>query len=401
MLTIVGGIYREVCLRPQWDEVYGSAGRAASAVARLGGQVTLHGYIDADLQPILECRAADEGFSLSIAPLPRSAAFHYSHGLSVPWIKQPERQPSLSVTADHVLRFGMVESTAIVDAEYAVFDPQNVTETESFGANGSKARHLALVLNLTEARSLLQQFDLTPEQMAAELASQHAAEVVVLKMGPKGALVHHEGAIQCVPAYATSRVWKIGSGDQFAANFAYAWMEERRSPLEAADRASRSAAFYAQHRRYPDLEELDAFAPVPLLLSDTYLQGQVPTVYLAGPFFTLGQLWVVEQARNCLLDMGLDVFSPYHDVGPGPAEMVVGKDIEGIHRSQVMLAIADGLDSGTIFEVGYARSRGIPVVMYAENVSPEDLKMMEGTDCFLRDDFVSAIYQTAWNGVCV
>ncbi|WP_423171264.1 PfkB family carbohydrate kinase [Stenotrophomonas maltophilia] len=401
MLTIVGGIYREVCLRPQWDEVYGSAGRAASAVARLGGQVTLHGYLDAALQPILECRAADEGFSLSIAPLRRSAAFHYSHGLSVPWIEQPERQPSLSVTADHVLRFGMVESTAIVDAEYAVFDPQNVTETESFGANGSKARHLALVLNLTEARSLLQQFDLTPEQMAAELASQHAAEVVVLKMGPKGALVHHEGAIQCVPAYATSRVWKIGSGDQFAANFAYAWMEERRSPLEAADRASRSAAFYAQHRRYPDVEELDAFAPVPLLLSDTYLQGQVPTVYLAGPFFTLGQLWVVEQARNCLLDMGLDVFSPYHDVGPGPAEMVVGKDIEGIHRSQVMLAIADGLDSGTIFEVGYARSRGIPVVMYAENVSPEDLKMMEGTDCFLRDDFVSAIYQTAWNGVCV
>lgn len=66
-----------------------------------------------------------------------------------------------------------------------------------------------------------------------------------------------------------------------------------------------------------------------------------------------------------------------------------------------MLAIADGLDSGTIFEVGYARSRGIPVVMYAENVSPEDLKMMDGTDCFLRDDFVSAIYQTAWNGVCV
>lgn len=401
MLTIVGGIYREVCLRPQWDEVYGSAGRAASAVARLGGQVTLHGYLDAALQPILECRAADEGFSLSITPLPRSGAFHYSHGLSVPWIEQPERQPSLSVRADHVLRFGMVESTAIVDAEYAVFDPQNVTETESFGANGSRARHLALVLNLTEARSLLQQFDLTPEQMAAELASQHAAEVVVLKMGPKGALVHHEGAIQCVPAYATSRVWKIGSGDQFAANFAYAWMEERRSPLEAADRASRSAAFYAQHRRYPDVQELDAFAPVPLLLSDTYLQGQVPTVYLAGPFFTLGQLWVVEQARNCLLDMGLDVFSPYHDVGPGPAEMVVGKDIEGIHRSQVMLAIADGLDSGTIFEVGYARSRGIPVVMYAENVSPEDLKMMEGTDCFLRDDFVSAIYQTAWNGVCV
>ena len=99
MLTIVGGIYREVCLRPQWDEVYGSAGRAASAVSRLGGQVTLHGYLDAGLQPILECRAADEGFGLSIAPLPRSASFHYSHGLSVPWIQQPERQSPLSVKA--------------------------------------------------------------------------------------------------------------------------------------------------------------------------------------------------------------------------------------------------------------------------------------------------------------
>ncbi|HEP1209348.1 PfkB family carbohydrate kinase [Stenotrophomonas maltophilia] len=401
MLTIVGGIYREVCLRPQWDEVYGSAGRAASAVARLGGQVELHGFLEADLQSILECRAAEEGFGLTIAPLPRSAVFNYSHGLSVPWIQQPERQLPLSVTADHVLRFGMLEGTAIVDAEYAVFDPQNVTGTEAFGANGSKARHLGLVLNLTEARSVLGRFDLTPEQMVVGLASQHEADVVVLKMGPKGALVHHEGGTECVPAYATSRVWKIGSGDQFAANFAYAWMEERRSPFEAADRASRSAAFYAQHRRFPTAEELDAFAPAPLRLSDTYMQGQVPTVYLAGPFFTLGQLWVVEQARNCLRDMGLDVFSPYHDVGPGSAEMVVGKDIEGIHQSDVMLAIADGLDSGTIFEVGYARSRGIPVVMYAENVSSEDLKMMEGTDCFLRDDFVSAIYQTAWNGVCV
>jgi nucleoside 2-deoxyribosyltransferase len=141
--------------------------------------------------------------------------------------------------------------------------------------------------------------------------------------------------------------------------------------------------------------------PVPLQVSQAYLEGRVPTVYLAGPFFTLGQLWVVEQARNCLRDMGMNVFSPYHDVGPGPAEMVVDRDIEGIHRSDVILAISDGLDSGTIFEVGYARARGVPVVVYAENESAEDLKMMEGTDCFLRDDFVSAIYQTVWVGVSI
>lgn len=399
MFKVVGGIYREVCLRPQWDEVYGSAGRAASAVARLGGNFELHGYLDAALQPIVDARAKAEGFRLSTTPLPRSAAFYYTHGLTVPRIRQPDRQPDLHVKAEKVLRFGMLEGTAVVDAEYAVFDPQNVKGTEAFGANGSKAKHLALVLNVYEARELLAHATLTPEEMVERLAAEHGAEVVVLKMGPKGALVHHGGASHSVPAYATTRVWKIGSGDQFAANFAYAWMVEGRPPVEAAERASRATAYYAQHRSFPTPAELNAFMPVPLQVSQTYLDGKVPRVYLAGPFFTLGQLWVVEQARNCLRDMGMDVFSPYHDVGPGPAEIVVDRDIEGIHQSDVILAISDGLDSGTIFEVGYARARGVPVVIYAESESTEDLKMMEGTDCFLRDDFVSAIYQTVWVGV--
>lgn len=401
MFKIVGGIYREVCLRPEWDEVYGSAGRAASAVARLGGLIELHGYIDADLRPIIDARAAAEGFTLSTTTLPRSAAFYYTHGLAVPSIQHPDRQPDLHVQADKVLRFGMLEGTAVIDAEYAVYDPQNVKGTEAFGANGSKARHLALVLNVYEAKELLSDAKLTPQEMAERLAFEQGAEVVVLKMGPKGALVHHEGALHSVPAYATSRVWKIGSGDQFAANFAYAWMEEGRPPLEAAERASRAAAYYAQNRSYPTLAELNEYTPMPVLLSDAYLEGRRPTVYLAGPFFALGQVWVVEQARNCLREMGMNVFSPYHDVGLGPAEMVVNQDIEGIHQSHVVLAIGDGMDSGTIFEVGYARARGVPVVVYAENETAESLKMMQGTDCFLRDDFVSAIYQTTWVGVSV
>lgn len=396
MLTIVGGIYREICMRPQWDEVYGSAGRAASSIARLGGKVDLRSYLDADLAPAMRARAVEEGFGLESAQLPRSAAFSYTHGLAVPQIHRPEKQPPLHVQGDKVLRFGMLEGTAVVDADYAIYDPQNVVGPESFASNGSRAKHLALILNLYEAVQLLDEGRLEPEEITKRLAVQQGAEVVVLKMGPRGALVYHKGTHHLVPAYATSRVWKIGSGDQFAANFAYAWVEERRPPVEAAERASRATAFYAQHRGYPTVAELDAFAPAPLVVSRNYEKGRVPTVYLAGPFFTLGQLWVVEQARNCLLDMGLRVFSPYHDVGHGPAELVVGQDVEGILQSDVVLAIGDGLDSGTIFEAGYARARGIPVVFYAENESQADCKMMEGTDCFLCDDFVSAIYRTVW-----
>jgi hypothetical protein len=396
MLTIIGGIYRELCLRPQWDELYGSAGRAASAIARLGGKVELRGYLDADLEPTMQARAIEEGFVLNSAQLPRSAAFSYTHGLAVPQIYQPGKQPDLHVQGENVLRFGMLEGTAVVDADYTVYDPQNVAGPEPFSSNGSKANHLALVLNIYEAAQLLGERGLEPLEITERLAAQQGAEVVVLKMGPKGALVYHQGTHQLVSAYGTSRVWKIGSGDQFAANFAYAWIEEGRSPIEAAQRASLATAFYVQHRSFPNAAELDAFMSVPLVASRSYKEGYAPTVYLAGPFFTLGQLWIIEQARNCLRDMGLKVFSPYHDVGHGPADLVVGQDLAGIHQSDVVLAIGDGLDSGTIFEVGYARARAIPVVFYAENESQEDRKMLEGTDCFLCDDFVSAIYRAVW-----
>lgn len=222
--------------------------------------------------------------------------------------------------------------------------------------------------------------------------------MVVIKMGPQGALVWHQGASHQIPAYETSRVWKIGSGDQFVANFAYAWLEEERNPVDAADRASRATAYYCQNRGFPGPADLDAYKPTPMEVSERFKGGRRPQVYLAGPFFTLGQLWVVEQARNALYEMGLDVFSPYHDVGLGSADEVVEQDVQGIHKCDLLLAIGDGMDPGTIFEVGYARSIGKPVIVYVENESTESVKMMVGTDCFMRNDFVSAIYQAAWVG---
>jgi nucleoside 2-deoxyribosyltransferase len=81
-------------------------------------------------------------------------------------------------------------------------------------------------------------------------------------------------------------------------------------------------------------------------------------VYLAGPFFDLAQVWLIEQARANLREMGLEVFSPYHDIGLGSANDVVAKDLEGIDASHLVFAIADGLDPGTLYEIGYARTKG-------------------------------------------
>ena len=35
--------------------------------------------------------------------------------------------------------------------------------------------------------------------------------------------------------------------------------------------------------------------------------------------------------------------------------------------------------------------------LYVENERDEDLKMMEGTNCIIENDFTSAIYKTIWS----
>jgi nucleoside 2-deoxyribosyltransferase len=54
------------------------------------------------------------------------------------------------------------------------------------------------------------------------------------------------------------------------------------------------------------------------------------------------------------------------------------------------------MDAGTVYEIGYARAVGLPVIVYSESEPMEDLKMMKGSGCVLKDDFVSAIYHTVW-----
>ena len=74
----------------------------------------------------------------------------------------------------------------------------------------------------------------------------------------------------------------------------------------------------------------------------------------------MSQLWLVEEARTALQNAGFKVFSPYHDVGIDDADEVVPKDIQGIEDADVMLALCDGLDAGTLFEIGYAVKKGLP-----------------------------------------
>lgn len=398
-IVVVGGIYHERCMRPRWREIFGSAGRAASAIAAMQGAVELHGYVDAQGAYVVAQRAALSKTPVTVKTTETLSpvVFDYQHGLETPRIYGVGRVlPTLQVRSRYVVRFGMLEGEAQVHGDRVVYDPQNAQNPRPFHENGSTAKELALVLNQHEASLMTGTADASVENMARELLQAHGASVVVIKRGPRGALVFDGMDAHTVPAYQSREVWKIGSGDNFVAHFAHHWMQCGRSATESADLASKSTAFYCETRAFATPKSLTQFNPKPITVSERFAAGWRPTVYLAGPFFTLAQLWLVEQARDNLRSMGLTVFSPYHDVGLGSAEDVVLADLEGIKNSDLVFAIGDGLDSGTIYEIGYARALNTPVVVYCENESEENKKMMEGSGCILAKDYVGAIYQTLW-----
>ena len=401
-LQVVGGVYRERCMRPAWVEIFGSGGRAASALAALGADATLHAYLDPQSREVMEARAALEHFEVKGPTIGKTVAFDYTHGLATPLIVVPERkQKPIRVRADRVLRFGLIEGDAIVVGDRVVYDPQDAYSPQPFQRNGSSARQLAVVLNQYEAGLLAGQVGQTAEQLGRAIVEANKAQVVVIKQGPRGALVFDGSKVDRVPAYLTHSVWKIGSGDHFAAHFAYRWMHEERPAAECADLASRATAYFVENRGFPTIENLVAERAkgarrIPIKPSKRFRKGYRPKVYLAGPFFTMAELWMVEQARADLQSVGLSVFSPYHDVGHGSAEDVVHLDLAAIEECDVLFAIGDGMDSGTVYEIGYARAKDKAVVMYCENESDEKQKMMQGSDCKLCSDYVSSIYQTLW-----
>lgn len=398
-IDVIGGVYAERCVRPHWDATYGSAGRAACAIATSGTEVRLHAYMSESAEDAMRQLAF---FTKNLHLHPHTSsnhiAFEYLHDLATPRIigRPAAALPALTLCAERVVRFGMLEAEAIVDAEWAVYDPQNMGATEGFSKNGSRANHLALVLNLWEARQLAQLPTGKPEECARSIGAAERAEVVIVKMGPLGALVWTPNGVYSVPSYQSASVWKIGSGDCFVGAFAAAWMGEGLPPAQAAQTASFATAYYCETRGFATHEQLDGYAPIPLIPSGEFKEGATRQVYLAGPFFDLSQIWMVEQARINLTEVGLKVFSPFHDIGLGSADDVVQKDIDAIKESDILFAILDGGDAGTLFEVGYAVSLGIPVVVYSERESDEALKMMVGSGCKVHRNYASAVYAALW-----
>lgn len=397
-LEVVGGTYREICRFPEHRTILGSGGRAAAALSTVNPHVTLHTYVPTDVRSDVSVQFSTFDFHVRYYNTESLVAFRYLHGLSAP---TPE--PSLNLLAPtqpiavrgrNVLRYGMVEGEAVVHADWAVYDPQAPLAAKRFTENGSTAKHLAYVVNQSEARLLTGLGD--PQEQIAWLHEREGAEVVVLKQGPYGAVVSDCFAHARVPCFKTEHVGPIGSGDVFSAFFANSWACEGKPAQQAAMDASLATAYYCESSSLPVPTSALSASRTPLTPRG---QAHKPRLYLAGPFFTLAQRWLIDDLFETLQGMGVGVFSPVHHVGEGKPDVVAPADLAGIDQSQVLLAVLDGLDAGTLVEVGYAIAKGIPVVGFTQTEKADDLTMLLGTGCAVERDLVTAVYRAIWTAL--
>ena len=127
------------------------------------------------------------------------------------------------------------------------------------------------------------------------------ANAIVVKDGPFGAYVFEEDlSPRHIPAYPTSSVYKIGSGDVFSATFAHAWLPGEASAADAADFASRRAADYV---------ETPAF-PLPRVVSRrnaALAAGGRRKVFLMSTRTATSSRWLQEEAARGLEDLGVTI----------------------------------------------------------------------------------------------
>lgn len=406
VLHVVGGTYREFCSSPHWDQLFGSGLRAAVACSGLQEDslsVKLTTYAAKSEEKELRYLAETFGVTLECFHRHNEIQFRYEHPLAPPSVIGKHRvepvQHNLTLKADVALVFSLIEAFVPVQAKRLIYDPQAGKHAVPFGQLSCEAEEFCIVANLTEAMALLGKPNparLSALRAAEGLYDKTQASAVVVKDGILGAAVASPAGVSIVPSRQTEDVFPIGSGDVFSAAFAYSWGCAKHSPQDAAEFACNAVAYYVSTQCLPVPPDVDQwvkhYSPMPVAAP------QVPgAIYIAGPLFNVPERWFVQESARCLQDLGLTVFSPMEHVGfPSSVSTIAEEDLRGLKNAKALLALIDGCDAGTLFEVGYAAATGIPVVAYGERVSESDLTMLRGTGAQFFRDFASAIYNVAW-----
>ena len=115
--------------------------------------------------------------------------------------------------------------------------------------------------------------------------------------------------------------------------------------------------------------------------------GKKHHVYIAAPFFSPDQITRVQAIEYLLEKHGLTYFSPRKEIVCPPTatqeqrrEAFLSND-QGIQEAEMVIAITDGKDVGTMWEMGLAYASNIPVVGVALTLGNAPFNLMLSESC--------------------
>lgn len=293
--SIIGGTYRELCdACLSWDHVYGSGLRALRIFQAFNHIENISFYsCCSKYLNVIPCNYGNEKTDFHLTK-GLDVEFKYEHPFRMSSIKPrpdviSQHKQKIEVEDGNVLVFGMIDADFKVNADRAVYDPQTCVMPPKFSAT-STARELVYVLNASEAQNLSGCNKL--EDIQKFFFQEEKCYALIIKNGSNGATLyrntHDKGFI--IPVFMTNNVFTIGSGDVFTSSFAEHWFLTNNLE-ESALMASKVTACYSQNRGniIDAIANLEHFDFIPLT---NHNKGQI---YLAGPFFTFSQKWLINE----------------------------------------------------------------------------------------------------------
>jgi sugar/nucleoside kinase (ribokinase family)/nucleoside 2-deoxyribosyltransferase len=391
-VVVIGGIFREVLPVDARTvrRIGGSGFVAALTAASLGADVALVSFVGerdqrAALGPLLRA-----GVDVSAVKVLAGASGIFSFVDTVdrraprPGYRPAETLPSPSAagrtipSAPVVLAFGFPDydpspwmRAALRHGGTLLWDRQGwlSRNIDRLALSELPAQRRVYVANVEEMRA-----DTNRNSYAEALAEQPAAgfDAALIKCGRWGALAIDTDRAELIPAYLADTVSVIGSGDCFGGAVS-ARLAAGDSLADAARIGSAAASLFVERssnipsRAWPDAVEQVRKVRSRWAVNPAGLERVM--MYLAGPWFTVAEALLIDELEATLDNLGVAVISPRRDIGELPSAPTrqqvfeIGRrDYEAIERCDLVVAVLDGNDPGTLMEVGYAAKVGKPMI---------------------------------------
>jgi sugar/nucleoside kinase (ribokinase family)/nucleoside 2-deoxyribosyltransferase len=423
-VVVIGGIFRE--LVPGVGRRAGGSGFVAALTsAALGADVALVSYVgEYDRQSALGPlrRAGVDVANVEVVP-GASGVFSFADLVDRraprPGYRPAEELPTPEhimrevPTAPVVLAFGFPDfdpfpwmASALREGGVLLWDRQGwlSRDIDRLRLAQLPAQHRIYVANAEEMRVVANR-----GTYREALAEQPAAgfDAALIKCGRWGTLALDTDRIDFVPAFPVEAVSVIGSGDCFGGAVA-ARLAAGDSLGEAATVGAAAASLFVERagnalpatlpeavREVLDTRPRSAVNPAAL---------ERVVAYLAGPWFTVAETLLVDELEAVLENMGMTVISPRRDIGelpadPSPEEVLrTGqRDYEAIDDCDLLVAVLDGDDPGTLMEVGYAAKAAKPIIGLSSRTGGRVQPMREAANVRVAKTIPELIHEvTMW-----